>query len=385
MKVTKGKSTNVQKNFSEFNSLNEISLLKEHYQAKHILLITGKESFTLCGARKIIETQLNIEEVTMFNEFSVNPKIEDCVFGAELAVDNNVDLILAIGGGSVLDMAKLIKAFIPSPQEAKSIAQGRKPVQATNIPLIAVPTTAGSGSEATHFAVVYVNRGKLSLASPYLLPDKVILDASLLKSANAYQRAINGLDALAQAIEGCWAVNSTAETRHLSLKAIQLLIKHLPCAIENNNVNDLQNIQYAANLAGKVINSTKTTAPHAFSYAFTSYHNVPHGHAVWLTLPAIFEIHMDAASADIIDKRGRKHLKPLMKSLAKALNIDSKRPKDSLQAFMRVIGVEPSMEVMGINTNIRKSFAANQVNIERLSNNPVSITDKQIASIFNIQ
>ena len=378
------KEKTIDKRVIDLRSLSTIDGLIDYYQASKILLVTGKQSFELCGAKDIIKKQLKSAELFIFNNFSVNPKIEDAVSGAQLAIDNTVDLILAIGGGSVLDMAKLIKAFMSSPRDAELIVRGSKSVQSNSIPLIAVPTTAGSGSEATHFAVVYIYKDKFSLASPYLLPDTVILDARLLKSASAYQKAINGLDALAQAIEGCWAVNSTAESRALSLTAIELLIKHLPRAIKNNDIADLQNIHYAAHLAGQVINITKTTAPHAFSYAFTSYHGVPHGHAVWLTLPAIFELHCRAKSSAITDSRGDQHFNAVMKSLVNVLNIDPYHPKEALHQFMESIDVEPSMQVMGAKTKNQRAFAANQVNTERLSNNPVSINHQQIASIFSL-
>lgn len=376
----------VEKTSPFYDSLSDIKTLQKKFQAKKTLLITGRESYSSSGAKSIVELQLDPQSYVTFNDFSINPKLYDGIRGAEFGHEHNIDLIIAVGGGSVLDMAKLVKAFMSAPTQARQIATGEIELSDSGIPLIAVPTTAGSGSEATHFAVVYIGKTKHSLASSSLLPNEVILDATLLQSASSYQRAINGLDALAQAIEGCWAVNSSYESRKLSFQAIALLIDSLPKIIkgntDNNNKEHLQNVLYGAHLAGQVINTTKTTAAHALSYAFTSYHDIPHGHAVWLTLPAIFELHYNANASQVIDKRGRQHLQMIMQSLAKALGIDSNNIKESLQSFMRELGVEPYMEALGIDTKIQKKFIATQVNTERLQNNPVVIDQNSLDEIF---
>ncbi|RZV43158.1 MAG: iron-containing alcohol dehydrogenase, partial [Acidimicrobiales bacterium] len=277
-----------------YGSLSRIRKCVSPYYPRHILLVTGRGSFEACGAKAILDTELDDYQVTRFYDFEINPKLEDAVHGAKLAIESEIDLILAVGGGSPMDIAKLIKAFMPDVENSEKIAKGNIAVTPSSIPLITVPTTAGSGSEATHFAVVYIGKDKYSLASPDLSPQAYILDGQLLRSASPYQRAVNGLDAMAQALEGAWAVNSTKESRRRSYKALALLVKSLPTMVKSDTPSYLQNVLLAAHLAGQVINTTKTTAAHAFSYAFSSYHDVPHGHAVWMTLPAIFSKHLTA-------------------------------------------------------------------------------------------
>ena len=367
---------------AKYHSVDQLSNIVSRYKARKILFVTGKHSFEMCGAKSFIESTFHTDDYFVFNDFSVNPKLEDSIKGARLALQHQIDIIVAIGGGSVMDIAKLIKAFIPSIENAEAIAKSEMPVINTTIPLIAVPTTAGSGSEATHFAVVYIGKQKFSLADQCLLPDAAILDGTLLYSASPYQKAINGLDALAQAIEGCWAVKSTSETRIKSILAIQLLMAHLPSAINQNSMEDLQKIMYAAHLAGQVINVTKTTAPHAFSYSFTSNQGIPHGHAVWLTLPTIFELHLNAREDQIIDPRGPDHLYQVMNRLVEALSIKGGLPEVYLKAFMKKIGVEPEMKMLGVNTIEDRLFASKQVNRERLKNNPMRFSKQNIAKIF---
>jgi alcohol dehydrogenase class IV len=400
-------------------SIEQLKGLKALYKPNKTLLVTGKKSFMASGAKALIDTCFNADEIVHFNDFEVNPRLEDALKGAQLAIDNDIDCIIAVGGGSTLDIAKLIKAFLShslskqasintssqitenkiaaskastglielDADAAKKIVRGENTIPDCPIPLIAIPTTAGSGSEATHFAVAYIGKQKYSVASPVLFPTAIILDGSFLASASSYQKAVNGLDALAQAIEGYWAVSSCQESRGYSLNAIELLVKHLPhiTTNEDNGLIHLNAVMEAAHLAGKVINFTKTTAPHAFSYGFTSYYNVPHGHAVWLTLPRIFQLHCTAQAANLNDERGHEYFQKIMADLCELLNI--KEPNNAeqvLQKFMVDIGVEPSMAKMGATSKEQRLFIAQQVNPERLANNPLKLSDEHIKFIFDL-
>lgn len=371
---------------SGLNSLSDLPGVLEHYTAQRILLVTGKASFTACGAEAITRTALANHQVLHFSDFSVNPKLQDAIRGADLARAQGIDLILAIGGGSVLDMAKLIKAFYASPGAEKTLTQGKTPVTDPDIPLIAVPTTAGSGSEATHFAVVYIGVDKYSLAAPCLLPDQIILDGTLLASASPYKKACNLLDALAQAIESAWAVGSTEESRNYSFAAIDLIMQHARAMVRPNaGSTTLQAMAEAANLAGKAINISKTTAAHAWSYGITGTYGIPHGHSVWLTLPAIFQIHAQAGDAQINDPRGPAHLRAIMTRLMQALAIRSPaQASTTLRHFVSEIGVESDLTKSGPDTSDKRAALSKQVNMQRMSNNPVRLGDADIRAIFDL-
>jgi alcohol dehydrogenase class IV len=390
----------------------QLKALKELYQPSKTLLVTGNQSFDASGAKALIDECFDADETIHFNDFEVNPQFKDALKGAQLAIHNNIDCIVAVGGGSALDIAKLIKAFLShayfearsteTPQQpsskqaanavleldaraAEKIVRGEEAIPPCSIPLIAIPTTAGSGSEATHFAVAYIDKQKFSVASPVLYPSANILDGSFLASAAPYQKAVNGLDALAQAIEGYWAVSSNDESRGYSLEAIKLLMIHLPLAIKTNNITDLDAVMQAAHLAGKVINVTKTTAPHAFSYGFTSFYKVPHGHAVWLTLPSVFQLHCHADSDSLNDPRGLKHFQQIMADLCEVLKIkDTSNAERILQQFMADLGAEPSMIKLGVDTKERRRFLTGHVNTERLNNNPLKLSPEHIDAIFEL-
>ncbi|MBI1493732.1 phosphonoacetaldehyde reductase [Halocynthiibacter styelae] len=369
---------------SGLNSLAQLPPVLARYPARRILLVTGKGSFAASGAQAHIEAALQGQSVLHFHDFDVNPKIEDAQRGVALARAESIDLILAVGGGSMLDMAKLIKAFYTSPGTEKTLTQGKTPVTDPDIPLIAIPTTAGSGSEATHFAVVYIGADKYSVAAPCLLPDQVILDGALLASASPYQKTCNLLDALAQAIESAWAVGSTGESREYSFEAIDLIMQHARAMVRPGADSvTLQAMAEAAHLAGKAINISKTTAAHAWSYGITGTYGIPHGHAVWLTLPTIFQIHALADETQINDPRGPQHLRAIMAQLMQALSIATPdQASTTLRQFMTDISAEPDLTKSGPDTPEKRAALSKQANMQRMSNNPVQLDPACIESVF---
>ena len=371
---------------SGIGSLSQLSDIRAEFNAKTVMIVTGKASYAASGAKSLVDAALKDDTVVQFSDFDVNPKIEDAERGVVLAIETGVDLIIGIGGGSVMDMAKLIKAFYTAPEKSKKLTKGELAMTDPSIPLVLIPTTAGSGSEATHFAVVYIGHDKYSLASQLLLPDSVILDGSLIASASPYQMACNGLDALAQAIESAWAAGSTEQSREHSFRAVSLCAKYLNEVLAPDASDDtLQSMMEAANLAGKAINISKTTAAHAWSYSITSHYGVPHGHAVWLTLPRIFEMHATASADDMTDPRGMVHFNEVMTRLMGILGIGSATDSARhLEAYLRDINVESDMSIIGADTEEKRDFLSKQVNMQRMSNNPVGLTREQIRQVFNL-
>ena len=371
---------------NEIGSFEKFDQFKTLYLGKKILLVTGKTSYSQSGAKAILNHVLKDEMTVRFHDFEVNPKIDDAIRGVSFARENNIDLIIAVGGGSAIDMAKLIKAFYASPNDCYELAQGKLAVSDPGIPLIAVPTTAGSGSEATHFAVVNIGYDKYSLASQLLLPDIAVLDGNLIDTCSPYQKACNGLDALAQSIESAWAAGSTEQSRGYAFEAVELCVKNLKSFVGGDkNPLTLQGMSNAAYRAGNAINISKTTAAHAWSYGITNHHGIPHGHAVWLTLPKIFKMHATADTDQVSDARGLKHLQEIMHKLMKSLNIEVAEQADTiLENFMMCLGVPHNFTMIGAETAEQRAFLAKQANMERMSNNPVSFTDRDISEIFSL-
>lgn len=353
-------------------------------KAKNILLITGKKSFEISGAKKYIKEVLKTPKYTRFSDFSTNPKYEDVVKGIGIFNKNKFDLVIAIGGGSSIDMAKLICSLSNSNiSDYKDIIYGKKKSVKKNVPLIAIPTTSGTGSEATHFAVVYVNNIKYSLANSSLLPNIVVLNTDLLKSQTPYLRAVTGLDAFSQAIESFWAVNSTNESKNYAQQAITLLVENLEKLIQTQNETVINNVSYASYLAGKAINISKTTAPHAISYTITSLFNIPHGHAVFMTLPKIMLYNYDINITNCNDERGFIYVKKNMQELFKILNTDNiSEAYNKLKNLVQNLGIELDFNKNGI-SNKDIDVIINSINLERAKNNPRNIEIKYLKEILS--
>ena len=205
--------------YSNIGCTSKVSNIIAKYKSSKLMFITGKKSFSLSGADSYFKGYLEDKSHVHFYDFDVNPKLEDAIKGAKIASSNSIDMIICIGGGSVLDMGKLIKAIISDISNAENIVNGNTPIEDSKIPIVAIPTTAGSGSESTHFAVAYIDDKKFSVADSCSLPNYVFLDGNLTKGCSKYQKACNVLDAISQAIESSWAMNSTKESRKISFKA----------------------------------------------------------------------------------------------------------------------------------------------------------------------
>jgi alcohol dehydrogenase class IV len=347
---------------------------------KKVFLVRGKKSFTTTGADKFIDSLLAGINYSVFYDFDTNPQLIDLKKGIELFNNDNYDLIIAIGGGSVLDMAKLISVFACQKSTPEDIVTGKANIIDKKTPLIAIPTTAGTGAEATHFSVLYINKTKYSVAHKTILPDTVFLMPQFTYSANNYLTACTGLDAFCQAIESVWSINATNESLIYAYDAIAIIWDNLLKAVNKNDKKAKDKMLEAAYLAGKAINITKTTAPHAVSYAFTSYYGIPHGHAVALSLPFFFKYNYGVTQADCTDKKSAVTIKKRIEKVLDILNIDIEEIEKVLTQFFNNIGVCINIEkLIG---NFDKNLIINNVNTERLNNNPRLVTKQTIETIF---
>lgn len=324
-------------------------------KVKNILLVRGNQSFIKSGAKDAFTNIFDKYNVVEFSDFSVNPKLEEANHGYDLFKSNNIDIIIAIGGGSVIDTAKIIK-YLAIQENSKNI----------NIPFIVAPTTAGTGSEATHFAVVYIDGVKDSWAHDALIPTVAIVDADLLNGQSKYQIAVSGLDAFAQGVESFWSVNATEESKDYSEKAIKLMWDNLENAVSGSK-EALKKITEGSNWAGKAINISKTTAAHALSYSLTSEFNIPHGHAVSLFLPYFitYNFYLKNKNSD-----SHSNNKDILEKLMKLFSIeDVFKLEENVKNFISNLGVEINFLKMGI-TKDDLMTTLNSANPERLRNNP---------------
>ena len=330
-----------------------------------ILVVTGKKSYETSGAEGFIKDCLSGSDAqtVQFCDFDSNPNITDLRKGLVLVRGFNPSAMIAIGGGSVMDMAKLLRFFLTHDGD---ILNGPYTPNVRNIPLIAIPTTAGTGAEATHFAVLYDDSGrKHSIADKSVLPDYAVVYPPLTYGQSPYVTACTGFDALAQAIEAYWNKNATKESDGFAEKAMDLIYPSLPEAVNNPTKAARDRMAEGAYWAGRAINITKTTAPHAFSYPFTSHYGIPHGHAVAIVFPRIAELNL--SKGDIPEEKKR--------SLVNILEIDS-NTEESLGKYIGKLGLAIPSKDYDIETLL------DGISLERLTNNPIEISKSKAKAIL---
>jgi len=363
--------------------LNGISHLCEALEGATKVFLVCDSSFPFLNIKVDIEN-MGFPHV-MFSDFTPNPLYEQVCKGIDLFQITKCDSILAVGGGSAIDVAKCIKlavlakegnaAIIP-PQVSK-----RLPIDGGKIPFIAIPTTAGTGSESTHNAVMYYEGSKQTVTNDGILPDFAILEPSVLKTLPLYQKKCTMMDALCQGIESWWSVNSTDESYEYSRKAIELIMANWRKYIFENDSEAAANIMLGANYGGRAINITATTAAHAMSYKITSLYKLPHGHAVAVALPEIWE-YMLRNLDKCIDSRGRDYLNDIFAKISVAMGCDTL--EKAIEKFRQMMkDMELANPVAG-NREEELKVLSTSVNPVRLKNNPVKLDLDAIRTLYNL-
>lgn len=367
----------------ENGSIKKLTDLIDIQIVKRIFLVTGKNSYLISGAEKKLKILDRNFEIVHFDEVGEIPYIENIKNGIELFNGSGSDMVIAVGGGNVIDMAKSINILSSHSETSEDLIKGKKKITVKGKDLIAVPTTAGSGSESTHFAVVYSGNNKYSLADEFILPDIAIIDPELTYSLDSRQTAISGIDAFCQAIESYWSVNSTKESREYSKESINLILKNLKICVKDPHETARFNMCIASNLAGKAINITKTTAPHAISYTLTSEYGIPHGQAVCITLPGFFEFNYNLTDENISEVIKKEEQIILMNELSEMFGYKSNSDaKKFLTEFIDSLGLKINLTDLGVKTSEDINIICRNVNTERLKNNPRKLSDSDLEKIL---
>ena len=355
---------------------NGIEHLSEVLQGSKKVLLVTDSSFAFLNIKDEVE---GIEvPFVKFSDFTPNPLYEDVCKGVDIFYAEECDTILAVGGGSAMDVAKCIKLYCRMSKDTLYLDQEYKD---TGVKLIAIPTTAGTGSESTRYAVIYYDGKKQSVTHDSIIPSVAILEPKVLKTLPLYQKKCTMLDALCQGIESWWSVNSTDESKILSKEAVETIMKWWQEYIFENTEESAKQIMYAANLAGQAICITQTTAPHAFSYKISSMYKLPHGHAVAICLPEIWEYmlaHMDKC----IDPRGNNYLDGIFCNIAKSMSCYN---SDQAIKWFRQMMVDMDLTgLVAVNREEELKMLSTSVNPVRLKNNPVELDNLAIRNLYMI-
>ena len=338
-------------------------------------------SYPFLNIKKDIEA-LSIPHVK-FSDFSPNPHYEDVCKGIDLFQQTKCDTMLAVGGGSAIDVAKCIKLAVLSKEGNSAIIPPLVNTQVecdgAKLPFIAIPTTAGTGSESTHNAVMYYEGSKQTVTNDGNLPDYAILEPKVLRTLPLYQKKCTMMDALCQGIESWWSVNSTEESYEYSRKAIEIIMANWRKYIFENDDEAAANIMLGANYGGRAINITATTAAHAMSYKITSLYGFPHGHAVAVCLPHIWK-YMLGHLEMCIDSRGQEYLSGIFHDIAHAMG--GANPYIAIDIFTCMLKDMKLDNPISDNLSSDISLLTISVNPIRMKNNPVAMDMSIIKAIY---
>ena len=362
------------------NTTEDIKKFIHDTSFKKIFVLCGKKSFAISGAQLFFKELLNNKEIRFFYKSSELPVLEELI---KIINDIKIfepDLILAVGGGAVIDYAKISNVVDVRPDLASLIVNYNYPFKDKYTKLAVIPTTAGSGAEVTSNAVIYVDGIKHSFESELLIPDNFFLIPEFLISAPNKIKASAGFDAIAQALESLVSKKSNDQSVEFASKSLRVSVNSYISFLKDPNLKNATEMSIASNLAGKAISISKTTAPHATSYPFTSLFNISHGHAVGLFFESFFSFNFNN-----LDRSETSF--DLKKRFDLIFNLFDVRNIDDFSSKIRFMKKQAELEdnLIKLNINIKQSSekVINGINLLRLGNNPVRINDVDIIKIIS--
>ncbi len=344
--------------------------LKRILKHENFFIISGKNSFFKSKFKNHFEFK---NQNNIFLKKNNYPNVDELKKILLKINSYKPNFIIAVGGGSVLDYAKLVSCLYK--EKKINFSKITRHNFKKKIKVIAIPTTAGSGAEVTPNCVLYRNNKKLSLHGKNLKPNYYYLHHALLKGLSKTNKASSAYDALCQAIESLLAKKSTLISRNHSSRSIKIILKNLRPYLKRGDKRSTTEMLKAANLSGRAIAISETTAPHALSYGFTAFYKVSHGHAVSLTLPIIIRFNYKKILTD-----KKKYSFSLLRykflfKLFKVKNINQLTKKLNL-----IFGIYK------YNFKNRNNFSQKKIlygiNLRRLKNNPVEIGKNDMIEIL---
>ena len=314
--------------------LSEVRQVVAELNGRKVFLVTGEGFPKQSDAFERVVRLLEGTTVEPFAEVEENPSIETVDRGADRCRAAQCDIVIGLGGGSALDAAKAVAMLQRNPGSIREYLDQERVCQTKGLPLIAIPTTAGTGSEVTPFAVIShkAKRAKPAIAPPQNFPDVALVDPELTMTMPPRVAASTGLDVLCQAVEGFWSTQGTPVTRSLAMQGIRLAEENLEAACLRKDKEAVANMALASHLTGIQMSNIGNTCIHPLSYPVTVDYGVPHGLACAVFLPAVIRFNAPAIGERFAD-------------LLRLLNLSD------IEAFAR--RVEQLMEKLGALRRLR--------------------------------
>ncbi|MGL4656493.1 MAG: iron-containing alcohol dehydrogenase family protein [Sarcina sp.] len=342
----------VLKSASEFSKLGQKALI-----------ITGKYSSKKNGSLDDVKKVLEQEKIEyrIFDEIEENPSVETVCKAAELGRNENVDFIVGIGGGSPIDAAKAIGVMIKNRELTADTLFSNEKLE--SIDIVAVPTTAGTGTETTQYSILtdHKNKTKRNLGQA-IFPVISLLDAKYMMRMNIAVTRNTAFDALSHIVEGYLNVNASIMTDALAEKAISVWGECIDELLSGEiSFETREKLMIASNLAGTIIAQTGTSLPHGMGYALTYFKNVPHG----LANGCLYKEYLKSfKSREKVDK------------IYKLLGLESQEKFEVIIEVLTKVDIEISEEEL---RSWSEEFASN---VAKLKNHPETISKEEIYNIY---
>lgn len=351
--------------------------------ASRVLVVASATRYAATELHKVLDQF----DVACFSGFSPNPQLDDVLVGCRIRDDYRPDAIVGIGGGSALDTAKMIRLLPAHPDKARECINDNSGLLLDeHIPLTLIPTTAGSGSEMTRFATVFVNGVKNSLDHPRARPELALVDPDLLSGCPPALLHICAFDTLCHAAESYWSCRSTERSRDLALDALIRVTNVLTATPTADDPEIRLQLAKAANTAGAAIDLTRTTAAHAFAYRLTSHHDVPHGLACLLNLIWLLPYNFRHAGTATTDPRGAQFVRARISEICAVLGGHQRPGLDAATAVLLDVlrsGDFPTrLSGYGISRRDIHGLVKAGLASGRASNNPTLIDPEQVTAIL---
>lgn len=342
----------VPEQISGEGSLKKLAAFAKSKGFKSGLLVTDSVLFGLGMAQPIIDGfKAEGLKLTVFDKVVPNPTIQNIEEGLQLYKDNDCDVIIALGGGSSMDCAKGIGARVARPKKSIPQMKGVLKVMKKLPPLVAIPTTSGTGSEATLAAVISnpEKKEKYPINDPVLIPHYAVMDPSLTVGLPKHITSTTGMDALTHAVEAYIGSENTRNTKKYAIEATQLIFKYLKRAYDKgDDIEARNNMQRASLLAGMAFTRAYVGYVHAIAHSLGGFYGVPHGLANAVILPHVIEAY------------GEKAHKKLAR-LAEAVGITGN--SDSEKATSFIAAIREMNEYMAIPTKIEGKWTIKEEDV----------------------